>query len=129
MKKTTLRWSVYLLGMFALAFGIVLGSKADLGISPISSVAFCMSEIAGISLGSMNFVLYGLFVAAQFALWGRNSRMADLLQLVVSLVFSWLLDVFVAVIPYQGAAHGFWMNFLVLLASVVFIGEIGRAHV
>ena len=122
MKKTIVRWSAYLLGMLALAFGIVLGSKADLGISPISSVAFCMSEIMGVGFGSMNFVLYGLFVAAQFALRGRNSRAVDLLQLVVSVVFSWVLDVFIAIIPYEGAANGFGMNFLVLLLSVVFIG-------
>ena len=39
MKKTILRWSVYLLGMLSLAFGIVLSMKTGLGNAPISSVA------------------------------------------------------------------------------------------
>lgn len=122
MKKTILRWSVYLLGLFSLAFGIALSVKTALGISAISSVAVSISEIWGLNLGVISFLEYAVFVAAQFALWGRNSRVIDLLQLAVSVVFSWALDAIVNAIPYDAAAHGFGMNFALLLASVVFIG-------
>jgi len=35
-KQTMIRWSVYLLGLIFLAFGIALSIKTALGISPIS---------------------------------------------------------------------------------------------
>ncbi len=122
MKRTILRWSVYLLGLFSLAFGIALSIKANLGISPISSVAYSISTIWGLNLGVMNFLVYAAFVAAQFTLRGRNSRPYDLLQLAVSLIFSWAMDKLVGVIPYDSALHGFWGNFSLLLVAIVFIG-------
>jgi len=122
MKQTALRWSVYLLGLLFLAFGIALSIKTALGISPISSVAFSISEIWHINLGLMNFVVYAVFVAAQFALRGRNSRVIDLLQLAVSFIFSWALDKIVNMISYDAAAHSFWFNFALLLVAIVFIG-------
>ena len=122
MKRKMLRWTVYLLGMLSLAFGIALSGKTGLGISPISSVAFSVSELSGLNYGDMTFALYALFVAAQFVLRGKNSRGIDLLQLVVSLLFSRVLNVFVALITYDGVRHGFVMNFVLLVVAIVFIG-------
>ena len=122
MKRTALRWSVYLLGLLFLAFGIALSIKTALGISPISSVAFSISQIWSMNLGVINFVVYAVFVAAQFALRGKNSRVIDLLQLAVSFVFSWALDKLVGVISYDAAAHGFLANFALLLVAIVLIG-------
>lgn len=122
MKQNAIRWSVYLMGLVFLAFGIALSIKTALGISPISSVAFCISEIWRINLGVMSFAVYAVFVAAQFALRGKNSRVVDLLQLAVSFVFSWALDKIVTLIPYDALDHGFWVNFTLLLVAIVFIG-------
>lgn len=122
MKRIVLRWSVYLLGLLFLAFGIALSIKTALGTSPISSVAYSISQIWNIKLGVMNFVVYAVFVAAQFALRGKNSRVIDLFQLAVSFVFSWALDRLVNVMSYQAADHSFWVNFALLLVAMVFIG-------
>jgi len=121
-KGAVLRWSVYLLGLILLAFGIALSIKSDLGTSPVSSVAFSFSEVWGVNLGVMNFIIYAVFVAAQFALRGRNSRVIDLLQLAVSFIFSWVLNQIVSMISYEAAAHGFWTNFGLLMVGMVLIG-------
>lgn len=47
----------------------------------------------------MTFVLYALFVAAQFAIRGKKSHLYDLLQFPLSLVFSRVLNLFDAFIP------------------------------
>ena len=122
MKQITLRWSVYLLGLILLAFGIALSIKTDLGTSPISSVAFSFSEVWDINLGVMNFIIYAVFVAAQFALRGKNSRAIDLLQLAVSFIFSWALNKIGNMISYDAAAHDFLANFGLLLVGMVLIG-------
>lgn len=122
MKKTILRWVIYLLGLCSLAFGIALSIKADLGTSPISSVAYCISVIWGQKLGVMNFIVYTCFVAAQFILRGKNSRLYDLLQLGVTVVFSWVMDRLVSVIPYDSTAHSIWGNLALMLVAVVFVG-------
>jgi uncharacterized membrane protein YczE len=43
MNKTITRWVLYLAGMIILAFGIILNTKSNLGVSPIISVAFVLS--------------------------------------------------------------------------------------
>ena len=122
MKKTILRWSVYLLGLLSLAFGIVLSIKTALGISPISSVAASISEIWSLDLGVINFAVYTVFVIAQFILRGRNSRVIDLLQLAVSAIFSAGLNVFKGWIPYEAAEPYSLTNIALLLVAIVFIG-------
>lgn len=120
--KYVTRTLFYMLGLLLLALGIALSIKADLGVSPISSVSYCTSVVTGFNYGAVNFGLYALFVAAQFALRGRGSRVIDLLQLVVSVIFSWVMDLLVNAIPYTAGEHSFVENLGLLLASIVLIG-------
>ena len=117
--KTVNRWLLYLAGMLVLALGLTLNTKAGLGVSPIISIAFAVSEIWGWNFGDMTFLLYSLFVAGQFVLRGKNSRLTDLLQLPLSLAFSRVLNLYSALIPYEAAEHGFLANFGLLLAAIL----------
>jgi uncharacterized membrane protein YczE len=116
------RGLIYCVGMLALALGITLNTKTGLGVSPIISVAYSVSEIWHLNFGDMTFLLYALFVAAQFALRGRNSRWYDLLQLVVSLVFSRFLNLFSACITYDSGNHSFVVNLLLLALAIALTG-------
>ena len=82
------RWIFYILGMVVLAAGITLNTKTGLGVSPIISVAYCVSQIFELNFGDMTFVLYGIFVVVQLFLRERRERLATLLQFPLSLVFS-----------------------------------------
>lgn len=113
---------IYSLGMVALAVGITLNTKTGLGVSPIISVAYSISEIWGLNFGDMTFILYALFVAAQFALRGKKSHWYDLLQLVVSLIFSRLLNLFAACIPYDSTEHALPANLALLALAIALTG-------
>ena len=43
--KLIIRWVFYLLGLLILALGIMLNTKANLGVSPIISVPYSISHI------------------------------------------------------------------------------------
>ena len=108
------RWIFYVLGMVVLAAGITLNTKTGLGVSPIIAVAYCVSQIFELNFGDMTFVLYGIFVVVQLFLRERRERLATLLQFPLSLVFSRLLNLCSACIPYQAAAHSLPENLAVL---------------
>lgn len=112
--------------MAVLAFGITLNTKAGLGVSPIISVAYSISQIFSLNFGDMTFVLYVLFVLVQLILRDKRERITTLLQIVVSLIFSWLLNLFDALIPYRSADHSLPAN-LVLLAAAIFLTGLGIA--
>lgn len=110
--------------MAVLALGITLNTKTGLGVSPIISVAFCVSRIFSLNFGDMTFVLYAIFVLVQLILRSRSEWVATLLQLVVSLIFSRLLNLFDALIPYSDAEHSLAAN-LALLAAAIFLTGAG----
>ena len=124
--KNPYRWLIYGLGMAVLALGISLNTKTGLGVSPIISVAYCVSQIFSLNFGDMTFLLYVLFVVVQLFLRDKTERVATLLQIVVSLIFSRLLNLCDALIPYSSVEHGLPAN-LILLAVAIFLTGLGVA--
>lgn len=124
--KNPYRWLIYGLGMVLLALGITLNTKIQLGVSPIISVAYSISHMFSLNFGDITFVLYVLFVIVQLFLRDKKEWIATLLQVVVSLIFSRLLNLFNALIPYSGETHSLALN-LSLLAAAIFLTGLGVA--
>lgn len=88
------RYLFYSAGVILLSAGITLNTKTALGVSPLISLPYSVSQIWDLNFPAMTFILYSIFVALQFILKGRNRQLRDLLQIPLSLAFSLLLDVF-----------------------------------
>ena len=110
----------YITGMTTLALGIVLNTKSQLGMAPVLSVMFCLSEIFGWNFSNLTLGYYIVLVAAQFAVRGKNYRLADLLQIPLSLVFTRVMNMFSGVITY--VPETIWQKLLVTALAVVAIG-------
>lgn len=96
MKKSTpaqlgVRLAVYCLGLLVLAFGIALSVNSNLGVSPVSSLPYVVSQILNVSLGTCTVIVYTLYVFAQMALL-RKFQPALLLQLAFSTLFGYFVD-------------------------------------
>lgn len=97
MKKSTpaqlaARLGIYCLGLLVLAFGVALSVNTNLGVSPVSSLPYVVSQILNISLGTCTTLIYALYVLLQMLLSGRKFQPALLLQLVFSTVFGYFVD-------------------------------------
>lgn len=55
--KKFFRIFIYAAGMLILAFALVLNSKTGLGVTPIISVSYAISEITGGNFGDITFWL------------------------------------------------------------------------
>ena len=123
MSKRTRRFIVYTIGMFVLALGLTLNTKADLGVSPIISVPYSISQITGYNFGDLTFVVYALFVVVQMVIHlnlKKNKKiMSDLLQLPLSLIFTRLLNIFSTYIP---TAQNLGIRFIVLTLAIICTG-------
>ncbi len=120
-KKTVYRWIVYLAGMVILALGICLNAKALLGVSPIISASYAVSELTGFSFGDITFIQYAILVALEFLIRGKNCRIHDLLQLVISLIFTRFMNVFNEFLP-SAPQGNIPIQILVLLCAIVLVG-------
>ena len=128
-KRTVTRVLVYISGLCILALGLTLSTKADLGVSPIIAVSFCISKITGARFGDMTFLLYASFVGIEILLHlipgmrrpadRKKAVLADVLQLPLSYFFTMLLNLLSAWIP---AAETMAARVTVLLISVILVG-------
>lgn len=121
----------YLAGLLILAMGLTLNTKAGLGVSPIISVSYSVSQIFGLNFGNVTMAQYSLFVVVELVLHSlrkgdrdrQGSRMVlvmDLLQIPLSLVFTRFLNLFGALVPDVAAGAASWReNLPVRLAVLV----------
>lgn len=121
------RYLIYAIGVVLLALGIVLNTKTELGVSPIISVPYVISQICPIPFAFATFLIYAFFVGLQLLIKGKKRQWQDLLQLPFSLVFSLLLNVFDAGYEWLATFYGWqftaiWQNLLFLLMAVVITG-------
>lgn len=110
--------------MVLLALGLTLNTKTGLGASAIVSIPFTLSEGTSLDFGDLTLVEYCVLVAAQFVVKGKKRTWMDLLQLVVSLVFTRFLNIFKAAIPYES---GFLPADIALLVVAIILTGVGAA--
>lgn len=67
-EQKKLRFLVYTIGMFVLALGLTLNTLANLGVSPIISVPYSISQIIGLNFINITFVVHAIFVVVQLAI-------------------------------------------------------------
>lgn len=123
MDKKRLQILVYVVGMFILAIGLTLNTKANLGVSPIISVPYSISQITGLNFGDLTFVVYAIFVVVQIIIHIRLKNhkriVSDILQLPLSLIFTRLLNIFSTYIP---TAQNLGIRFVVLTLAIICTG-------
>lgn len=82
----------FVIGVIINSFGIALITKASMGTSPITSVAYVMSLKFPLTLGQFSFLMNLVFILLQIILLRRNFKPLQLLQLVVNIIFSYCID-------------------------------------
>ena len=89
-----LRYFLFVVAVIVQASGIALVVKSMLGTSPISSLPYVISLASPFTLGQMTFSINMLLVLGQYLLLRRAFDNIQLLQIPVTLIFSWFIDFF-----------------------------------
>ena len=134
MKTDRKRIALYLLGLLILASGLTLSTKVSLGVSPIISVSFSISQLWNLNLGDVTFFWYCVLVLIQIVIHLTKHKKSmiwrDLLQVVVSTVFTRVMNLFGSWIPVFAGQEGFlgslWWRFFMLACAITLTG-IGAA--
>lgn len=99
-------------------------NQAGLGASAIVSVPYTISQGTGLNFANLTLIVYCVLVVAQFFIKGKDRRWMDLLQVVVSIVFTRFMALFQYGIKYQS---GFLPTDLLVLALGILFTGIGAA--
>ena len=62
----------YCIGLFVMAMGVSFSAMADLGMSPVNSIPYVLSEIfTGLSMGTWVIIIFSLYIVIQFFILGK----------------------------------------------------------
>jgi uncharacterized membrane protein YczE len=122
-KKTRLfyRWLFYIVGSVFLAMGIALNTKSDLGMAPILSIMFCVSQIFDLNFSDLTMYYYVFLVVAEFIIKGKKyAHKRDLLQFPLAIIFSRFIALFSGIFDFHPVF--LWQKLLILAAAIVVTG-------
>lgn len=122
MKIKTIFYRVffYSVGMLILALGVTLNTKTGLGVSAIVSIPYCIANFWNMNFGNVTFLTYVIFVLIQIIIKKKNTRLLDIMQIAVSLVFTRFLNLFGDTLDIH--FENVVINFVLLLIAIILTG-------
>ncbi len=84
---------IYCAGLFIMAMGVSFSGTANLGMSPVNSIPYVLSEIfTTLSMGNWIIIIFSLYIVLQFVLQGKNFQPWRILQLICTTLFGYFTD-------------------------------------
>lgn len=121
-KETAKRYALFIISLFFNAMGVSLAAKAELGVSPLASVAYVMSiNFTKISLGTWMFLWNCLLIALQVILLRKKFKPVQLLQIPLSLLFGYFTDLTLKMID-GIAVNSYMSQILMLVVGIIVLG-------
>ena len=125
MKKSTpvqflIRILVYCLGLLLLAFGVAISVNSNLGVSPVNSLPYVISQILNVQLGTCVTAVFCSYIAMQVLILRREFQIINLLQILFSTLFGYFVD-FAKLVIGDFALPGYGGRLGMLAVSVLLI--------
>ncbi len=92
-KEYARRYVFFVVGLFILSLGIALSTRADLGVSPVSSIPYALSFSLPFSMGQITIVIQLIYLIVEFIILGKkNFNPLNILQIGVVVLFGYFND-------------------------------------
>lgn len=119
MNTTMRRLCLYIVGLFFLSTGISFSIQADLGVSPVSSLAYAITLVTGISVGAMLVATNILYIMIQVILSKKFSLKDAIVQLTVVFIFGFFTDLTLFLLQFLPAPETLGMRWIYLGISLI----------
>lgn len=97
MRKSTpaqfaLRVLIYCLALLIIAFGVAISVNSNLGVSPVNSLPYVISQIIHVQMGTCVTVIFCFYILLQVIILRKEFQPIQLLQIVFSTIFGYFVD-------------------------------------
>lgn len=121
LKNIKTRTAMYFIGLFVMTIGIALSVKSNLGVSPVSSIPYTMTCVWGIEMGKATILFHIVLVLIQILLLRRKFKPAQLLQILVGVVFGYFTTFCNYMVSFLPTPDNLGIRIVMVLASTVFV--------
>ncbi len=115
------RGTVYFLGLFIMALGVVFSVKSSLGVSPVTSLANVTHQITGIALGVCTTGTYCFYILVELLILRKEFKARMLLQILASFFFGLLVTAATELLRFIPAPESYLLRLAYLLVSIPLI--------
>ena len=115
------RYIVLIIGLFINSLGVAVITKATLGTSPISAIPYVLSLSYDLSLGNFTIIFSLALILLQLLLLGKNFKLEHLLQIPVSIVFGYFIDLCMYFLFFIKPTN-YLSSFIFLIVGCVILG-------
>ena len=92
-KELVKRYAVFIVSLFVMTIGVAMTKKAELGVSPISSVANVMSiQFTSLSIGNWLIIWNCVLILGQILFLRKKFQPVQLMQIPLSFLFGYFTD-------------------------------------
>lgn len=120
-KELLKRYIIFIIGLFVNSFGVSFITKANLGTSPISSIPYTLSLGFKPTLGMFTLYMSILLIVVQIILLRKNFPKSNLLQIPVSIAFSWFIDLTMELLSFMNPTT-YPTKFIFLIIGCAILG-------
>lgn len=114
------RAACYLLGNFLVALGVIVSVKSRLGVTPVQSIPYVISRLAGIDQGIVTIGVYTFYVLVQAVILRRAFRPSRFLQILIAVLFGSFVTLCVRLVTFT-PPEAYCARLALMCASVVLI--------
>ena len=118
-----IRALIYCGALFLMAVGVALSVNSNLGVSPVNSLPYVISQIIHVQMGTCVTVLFCFYILLQAIILRREFQIANLLQILFSTIFGYFVDF--AKLLVGDFALPTYAGKLVMLAASIFLIALG----
>ena len=87
------RYIYFFIGLFIISFGIALSTKANMGVTPISSIPYVLSlAVPAITMGQFTMITQACYIVIQIFILKKSFKIIDCLQIIIVIVFGYFVD-------------------------------------
>lgn len=116
------RYALFLCSLFFSGISVAITRKAELGVSPISSVANVLSiQFPMLSLGNWLIIWNCLLILGQIILLRKKFQFVQFLQIPISFLFGWFTDFGVWIFSYI-QINAYWERLLFVAIGTIALG-------
>ena len=87
-----MRILIYCLALLIIAFGVAISVNSNLGVSPVNSLPYVVSQIIGVPMGTCVTVIFCFYILLQVLILRKDFQLIQLLQIVFSTIFGYFVD-------------------------------------
>lgn len=120
-KNFWIRLLFYIGGIIIITLGVAIAVKSDLGVSPVSSIPYTLTCVAGIEMGRATILFNVCLVGVQILLLRKEFKPINFLQVLVSFLFGSFISLSNQLMTHFPDPSNIVVQLLMILLSTVII--------